>query len=81
MPKFVIYIKPRFEEYDVKIYMYDGEGRLISEKVYSSIKQLVIKSQEVRLSRQIFYDYLALIVEANSPRVEVKEGGLLYIHG
>lgn len=61
--------------------MYDGEGKLVSEKEYSSIKQLVVKSQEVRLSRQIFHDYLALIVEANSPRIEVKENGLLYIHG
>ncbi|MEM4762966.1 MAG: hypothetical protein QXH78_02920 [Desulfurococcaceae archaeon] len=81
MPKFIIYIKPKFEEYDVKIYMYDGEGRLVSEKEYSSIKQLVVKSQEVRLSRQMFHEYLALIVEASSPRIEVKENGLLYIHG
>ena len=81
MPKVVVYIKPKSEEYDVKIYLYDDEGKLVNGETYSSIKQIAIKTQEVRLSRQIFYDYLALIIDAASPRIEVKEGGLLYIHG
>jgi hypothetical protein len=81
LPKIVVYIKPKFEEYDVKIYTYSNDGKLIDEREYASIKQIVVKSQEVRLSRQIFHEYLALIIEASSPKVEAKEGGLLYIYG
>ncbi|MEM4717350.1 MAG: hypothetical protein QXE81_01140 [Desulfurococcaceae archaeon] len=81
MSKLMIYIKPKLEEYDVKIYFYGTDGRLIRSKEFYGIKQIVIKSQEVRISRQIFHEYLALIVETIDPRVETKEGSLLYIQG
>lgn len=77
----MVYIKPKLEEYDVKIYFYGIDGKLVNSKEFNGIKQIVIKSQEVRVSRQIFHEYLALIVETTEPKVETKEGSLLYIQG
>ncbi|MEM2024912.1 MAG: hypothetical protein QXW94_01300 [Desulfurococcaceae archaeon] len=81
MPKLILYVKPKFEEYDIGLYIYDDHGKLVEEKTYSSVKQVVIKAGEVRLSKQLFHEYISLIVDAKSLTVEVKENGLLYIHG
>mgnify|MGYP001772695086 CR=1 FL=1 len=81
MPKLIIYVKPKFEEYEVKVYTYSDDGKLVSEESYTKVKQVVIKSPEIRLSRQLFHDYVALIVDAEKPKVEVEEGGLLRVSG
>jgi len=79
--KIVVYLKPKFEEYDVEIYVYGSDGKLVEEKTINHVKQLVIKSQEVRVSRQLFHEYTALIIESETPKIDVKEGGLVYIYG
>lgn len=81
MSKIVIYVKPKLEEYEVKVYVYDANGKLIDEKAFLKVKQVVIRSPEVRLSRQLFHEYIALMIEAKSPKIEVREEGLLYILG
>lgn len=78
MPKLIIYLKPKFEEYDVKVYIYSQEGRLLEEKNFEKIKQIVIRAGEVRISRQLFHEHQALIMDTQNPRIEVGEG-LLYI--
>lgn len=80
MPKVILYIKPKFEEYEVDLYIYDETGKLVEERVYPSIKQVVIKSGEVRVSRQLFHEFMALIVEVKSLKLEIKENSLLYIY-
>ncbi|MEM0000024.1 MAG: hypothetical protein QXH02_00395 [Desulfurococcaceae archaeon] len=81
MPKVIVYVKPKFEEYEVKVYTYDADGKLVDERVFSSVKQVVIRSPETRLSKQLFHEYVALIVDAEKPRIEVRKEGVLYIHG
>lgn len=81
MSRLVVYLKPKFEEYDVKVYVYNDVGKLIEERSYLGIKQVVIRASEIRVSRQLFHDYLALVVETQVPNIEVKENSLLYISG
>jgi len=80
MPKIITYLKPKFEEYDVEIYVYGDEGKLIERKTATHVKQVVIKAPEVRISRQLFHEYTALIIESKTARVDVKEDGLIYIY-
>lgn len=81
MPKVMIYVKPKFEEYEVRVYTYDANGKLIEERGFSSVKQIVIRCPEIRLSRQLFHEYIALIANTETPKVEIKEGGILYVLG
>ncbi len=81
MAKLIISLKHKPEEYDVKIKIYGSDGKLLDTKEYSGIKQLVIRSKEVRISRQIAPDPFVLIIDAEKPDIEVKEGSLLYISG
>lgn len=81
MAKVVISLKHRPEEYEVKIRIYGNDGKLIDTREYNGIKQVVIRAREVRISRQIAPDPLVLVLDAEKPDVEVKEGSLLYIHG
>lgn len=77
--KIMIYLKPLIEEYDVRIYVYSDEGKLLDTKNYIKVKQVVLRTKEIRVSRQIFYDQLAMIAETTNPRIDYKEGGVLYI--
>lgn len=79
MPKIMIYLNPKTEEYDVQVYFYDSSGKLSSRLEYKGVKQIVIRTPEVRLSRQLFHDKVALIVEAVNPRIDLRGDGLLYI--
>lgn len=79
MPKVMIYIEPKVEEYNTHIYIYDDEGRLTTKTYYKGLKQIVIRTPEVRVSRQLFYDKIALIIDAKNPKVELRGEGLLYI--
>jgi hypothetical protein len=81
MPKVIVYLKPKFEEYDVEVYVYDVYGRLVDKRSIEHVKQLVIKAPEIRVSRQLFHEYTALLVDADKPRIDFKEGGLVYIYG
>jgi len=81
MFKLILYVKPRLEEYDVKVYVYDSSGKLVEERGFPRVKQVVIRSPEVRLSRQLFHEYIAMVLDAFQPRLELKEGGLLYVYG
>lgn len=67
------------EEYDVKIYIYDDDGRLVESKNFNKVKQIILRTREIRVSRQIFYEQLALVIDSDSPRIEYREGGILYI--
>lgn len=79
MPVAMLYLQPRLEEYNVTLYIYDSSGKLVESKQYSGIKQVVIRSPEVRISRQLFYDEIAVVIELRNPKVELKEGGILYV--
>jgi hypothetical protein len=79
--KVIVYIKPKFEELDVEIHVYDSEGKMIERRVVEHAKQIVINAPEVRISRQLFYENLALIIESNTPSIDVKETGLVRIKG
>lgn len=77
--KVMVYLKPMLEEYEVRLYLYNEEGKLIDVKSYTRVKQIVVRAEEVRVSRQIFHEQLAMIIESSSPRVEYRDGGVLYI--
>lgn len=79
MAKIMVYLDPKTEEYDVQVYVYDSSGRLHSKLDYKGIKQLVIRAPEVRISRQLFHDKVALVIESVNPRIDLKGDGLLYI--
>ena len=79
LSKVLVYLTPKPEEYDVVLYIYSEEGKLLESKEYRGVKQIVIKSSEVRISRQIFHEQIALFVEASRPEIELRSGSLLYI--
>lgn len=79
MTKIMVYLTPRVEEYDVHVYVYNNEGKLSLSKEYKGVKQVVIRSPEVRISRQLFFEKIAILVEAENPEIELKKEGLLYI--
>jgi len=81
LAKVIIYIKPKFEELDVEIHVYDSEGKMIEKRVIEHAKQIVISAPEVRISRQLFYENIALVIESNTPSIDVKETGLVRIKG
>ena len=72
-------LKHKPEEYDVKVNIYNDEGKLVKEYTYSGVKQLVFKTSEVRVSRQLSIEPFTLVTYAEKPKVELREETLLYI--
>ncbi len=69
------------EEYNVTIRIYNDEGMLIEEKKYESIKQVVIRARETRISRQIAPSPIILVVDVDEPRIELQGENILVIGG
>jgi len=74
-----LYHKP--EEYDVKLSIYDDEGKLVKEEVFRGIKQVVVKGVEVRVAAQLANNPFVLVVDVEKPIYSLKEGRLLVIGG
>jgi hypothetical protein len=79
MGKVILSLHHKPESYVVMVKTYSDDGRLLSEEKYSSVKQVIIRSGEVRLSRQLSPQPLVIVVDAVKPRVELRENTLLYI--
>jgi len=75
----IVYLRHKPEEYVVEVNIYDGSGKLSESRSYSGVKQVVFKTSEVRVSRQLAPEPLALVTSAAKPRVELREGSILYI--
>jgi len=77
--KAILYITPRPEYYRVVVYVYSSEGKLVESSVYDKIKHIVIEECTVRLSSQIVYDEIALVVDAEKISVNLKSESILVI--
>ncbi|MCY0867743.1 MAG: hypothetical protein OWQ48_00715 [Desulfurococcus sp.] len=79
MPRLVVNVYFTVDEYKVEINKYSEEGRLDETKVFMGVKQLVLENVIARINRQLYNQPWSIIVEAGSPIIEYKEGGLLRI--
>ncbi len=79
MSKVMVFLRHKPEEYAVKTIIYSDDGQKVEEKNYDGIKQVIIKAGEVRISRQLSPDPFSLVIDAKNPKIEVKEGTLLYV--
>ncbi|MEM1695765.1 MAG: hypothetical protein QXJ18_03120 [Desulfurococcaceae archaeon] len=80
MAKIMMYLVPKVEEYDVHIYVYDNSGKLSLSREIKGVKQVVIRSPEVRIGRQLFHEKIAILVESDNPEIELREGLLYIVH-
>ncbi len=81
MAKIMLSLRHKPEEYDVTIRIYNDEGILVEEKKYESIKQVVIRARETRISRQIAPSPIVLVVDLDEPQVELQGENILVIGG
>ena len=79
MPKIMTALYHKPEEYDVIISIYSDEGLLVKEEKLKGIKQVIVKSKEVRVSAQLANNPIVLIIDTDKPVYSVKEGKLLII--
>jgi len=79
MPKIMAALYHKPEEYDVLVSIYNSEGMLVKEKKLEGIKQVIVKSKEVRVSAQLSNNPIVLIIDIDKPIYNVKEGKLLII--
>jgi len=79
LPWIIVYLKHKPEEYDALVYVYGDDGKLAETRTYSGVKQVVFKTGEVRVSRQLASNPIALVTRAVKPVVELREGSILYI--
>ena len=79
MPKIMAAIYHRPEEYDVILSIYDNKGLLVKEEKFEGIKQVIIKSREIRVSAQLANNPIVLIIDTEEPVYSLKEGKLLII--
>lgn len=79
MPKIIVALYHRPEEYDIVISTYSNEGLLIKEEKFEGIKQVIIKSREIRVSAQLSNNPMVLIIDIDKPIYNIKEGKLLII--
>ena len=79
MPKIMTALYHKPEEYDVIISIYSDEGLLVKEEKLKGIKQVIVKSKEVRVSAQLANNPIVLIIDTDKPVYSVKESKLLII--
>ncbi len=79
MPKIMTALYHKPEEYDVIISIYSDEGLLVKEEKLEGIKQVIVKSKEVRVSAQLANNPIVLSIDTDKPAYSVKEGKLLII--
>ncbi len=79
MPKILVSLQYKPEEYDVKLGIYNDEGKLVDSREYKGIKQVVLKVPETRISRQIADSPVVLVVHAEKPNVGLRAGNILVV--
>jgi hypothetical protein len=79
--KAILYVTPKPEQYKVTIYLYSDDGKLVENSVYDGIKHIVIEECTVRLSSQIVYDEVSLVVDAEKIAVNKRGESVLVIRG
>ncbi len=79
MAKIMVALYHKPEEYRVVVSIYDSEGRLAKEEEFKGIKQVILYTDEVRVSAQLANQPIVLIAELDKPVYNVKEGTLLAI--
>ncbi len=79
MAKIIISLKHKPEEYDVSLRIYNEDGKLVKEDEYKGIRQVVIHTREVRISRQISPSPTVLVVDAEKPVIKLVENNILYV--
>ncbi len=79
MPKIMTALYHKPEEYDVIISIYNDEGLLVKEEKLEGIKQVIVKSKEVRVSAQLSNNPIVLIIDTDKPVYSAKEGKLIII--
>jgi len=65
------------EKYDVKISVYDEAGKLISEKEYENIKQIVVKNSEVLISAQLAPTPTVITILTEKPEINYRHNRLI----
>ncbi len=79
MPKIMTALYHKPEEYDVIISIYNNEGLLVKEEKIEGIRQVIVRSKDVRISAQLANNPVVLIIDTDKPVYRVKEGKLLII--
>ncbi len=79
MPKILLSLHYKPEEYNVKIAIYNDEGKLEESREYKGVKQVVLRVPETRISRQIADSPVVLVVHGEKPIIELKAGNILVV--
>ena len=79
MARVFISLNHKPEKYDVAISIYSEQGRLVEEREYRGVKQVVLKAREVRVSAQLASNPIVLIAELDNPSIEVVGEDILSI--
>ncbi len=77
--KILLSLHHRPEEYRVKLSIYNGDGKLVDARTYNGVKQVVLRTCEARVSRQVAASPVVLMIDAEEPHVELREGGILVV--
>ncbi|MCI4461910.1 MAG: hypothetical protein JHC12_02985 [Thermogladius sp.] len=80
LAKLIVYLTPGFEEYSVRVYHYDEEGRLVESREFQGVKSIVIKAGLVSISRQLAREPVTLVVDVDKPEITLADG-ILRIKG
>ncbi|GEM_PF-918124 len=79
MYRLMIMLRYKPEEYHVKIYVYNGVGKLVDTREYNGVKQVILKTKEVLVSRQLSLEPFTIVTCAEKPRIDFRENSLLYV--
>lgn len=79
--KAILYITPRPDYYRVTVYLYNDEGKLVEKSVYRRVKHIVIEECTVRLSGQIVYNSIGVVVDAEKISTSLKGESILVVKG
>ncbi|RLG84056.1 MAG: hypothetical protein DRO40_02505 [Thermoprotei archaeon] len=75
--KIILVLTQKPEKYDVKISVYDEAGKLISEKEYENIKQIVVKNSEVLISAQLAPTPTVITILTEKPEINYRHNRLI----
>ncbi|MET1160791.1 MAG: hypothetical protein ABWW65_07515 [Thermoprotei archaeon] len=79
MYKLMVVLKHKPEEYNVTVNKYDSEGKLVETTSYNGVKQVVFRTREVYIARQLSLNPLVVITHAEKPKTGLRGSGVLYI--